>query len=397
MDEKALKTDFLDDLKKLFRSKGKSKKKERAFVDLFNGSLNAIVGRAEKRALINKEMVLKALLPESRDSYLVFVNGFFEESLSSYPSTIQVSKGLFCSSEEENEMEMFKMDRKKNPQEEILIKIERETSLNEPLQILQVISEDLLQNSFLIPKIKLELGENSFASFYFSSFSLTKNLYLLNQNLKIDLKERSALDLYFYNSGSSFFNFTKAGLAKESRLTVSYLTRADLDYGNFKVDLRGEGSKFFLYSLQLLEEQKEAHLEIKVDHLAKDTISKEFVKTLLKERALFNFKALVTLSKNAEKAEAEELNNNLLLSPKAIAFSEPILKVFANDVKAHHGATFSFLDEEELFYLLSRGLKKKEAVRLLIKVFCQEIINQINNKTVQEEVKTRVEEFLEKR
>ena len=91
-------------------------------------------------------------------------------------------------------------------------------------------------------------------------------------------------------------------------------------------------------------------------------------------RARSSFEGKIFVEKEAQQTEAYQLNNNLLLSPKAQAMSKPNLEILADDVKASHGATCSRPKEEELFYLRTRGLSKKEAEWHLARGFCYELL-----------------------
>ena len=93
-------------------------------------------------------------------------------------------------------------------------------------------------------------------------------------------------------------------------------------------------------------------------------------------RAVFNGKILVP--QKAQLTNATQLNRNLLLSPKARVNTKPELQITADDVKCAHGATISQLEEDEIFYLRSRGLKETDAKFLLIDAFAAEIIDRIS-------------------
>jgi Fe-S cluster assembly protein SufD len=90
-----------------------------------------------------------------------------------------------------------------------------------------------------------------------------------------------------------------------------------------------------------------------------------------------NFEGKIFVRPVAQKTEAYQLNNHLLLSETASANSKPNLEIFADDVKASHGATFSQLSAEGLFYLRSRGLPLAEAKLLLLQGFCRELIDEL--------------------
>jgi Fe-S cluster assembly protein SufD len=90
-----------------------------------------------------------------------------------------------------------------------------------------------------------------------------------------------------------------------------------------------------------------------------------------------SFEGKIYVHKIAQKTQAFQLNNNLILNDGAKCDSKPNLEIFADDVKASHGATFGSLDDEQLFYLRARGISGKEAKNLLIQGFCFEIIEKI--------------------
>ncbi|MGH2638500.1 MAG: SufD family Fe-S cluster assembly protein, partial [Rhabdochlamydiaceae bacterium] len=100
-------------------------------------------------------------------------------------------------------------------------------------------------------------------------------------------------------------------------------------------------------------------------------------KGVLKGQSQSSFEGKIYVHPEAQKTEAYQLNHNLLLSDAAVANAKPNLEIFADDVKASHGATMSEVDDEQLFYLQSRGLTKDSARTLLIQGFIQEFLNQI--------------------
>ncbi len=143
-----------------------------------------------------------------------------------------------------------------------------------------------------------------------------------------------------------------------------------------KVQLAEENSEAQLYGLARLEGAEEAHIHVAVEHMAPHTRSRQHFKSVLKEQSRFSFEGKILVRPAAQKTEAYQLNNNLLLSDRASANAKPNLEIFADDVKASHGATVGQLDEEQLFYLRSRGLGLEQAREWLIEGFCKEILDQ---------------------
>ena len=98
---------------------------------------------------------------------------------------------------------------------------------------------------------------------------------------------------------------------------------------------------------------------------------------MLSERARSSFEGKIYVEQEAQQTEAYQLNNNLILSEKAAAFSKPNLEIFADDVKASHGATVSKLHLDELFYLRSRGLSEQQVRDHLVRGFCRKLIQEV--------------------
>jgi Fe-S cluster assembly protein SufD len=117
-------------------------------------------------------------------------------------------------------------------------------------------------------------------------------------------------------------------------------------------------------------------------------------KGVLKGTSQSSFEGKIFVHPEAQKTEAYQLNHNLLLSEGAIAQAKPNLEIFADDVKASHGATFAQVDEEQLFYLKSRGISAETASQLLIRGYMQEMVSQISPAFVRQEVQQEVQNGL---
>ena len=98
----------------------------------------------------------------------------------------------------------------------------------------------------------------------------------------------------------------------------------------------------------------------------------------------------VNIQKNCIDCKSEQVNNNLLLSQKAQVNSDPQLEIYCNDVECSHGSTVGQFDEDILFYLRSRGLPDKYAKKMLLEAFYMDILNRINNPTIQSIVEENI-------
>ena len=118
----------------------------------------------------------------------------------------------------------------------------------------------------------------------------------------------------------------------------------------------GSGIELQLNGLYLTRERQHVDNAILVDHAKPGSVSDQFYKGVLDGKAHAVFAGKIIVRRDAQKTNAYQANNNLLLSPDAEIDTKPELEIFADDVKCSHGATSGELDEHELFYLRSRGL-----------------------------------------
>ncbi len=176
-----------------------------------------------------------------------------------------------------------------------------------------------------------------------------------------------------------FFEKVIARLKKESHLSICQISQGSLCFRQeFAVDLLEENSEVELKGISAPCESNQHHVFITVNHHAMQCRSYQHFKCLLKDSAKASFEGKIWVAQLADKTQAYQLCNHLVLSPKAHAFAKPNLEIFADDVKASHGATIAQLSEEDLFYLQARGLKAEEAKELLIKGFYREITQHLS-------------------
>lgn len=142
-----------------------------------------------------------------------------------------------------------------------------------------------------------------------------------------------------------------------------------------KVELAEEQAEVQLFGLAKLKDKEQSHVNILIEHQAPNTRSRQLFKNVLFDQSKATFEGKIYVHSIAQKTQAYQRNSNLLLSDEATAHAKPNLEIFADDVKASHGATFGQLDEEEMFYLRSRGLSRQDAQEWLIDGFCKEILD----------------------
>jgi Fe-S cluster assembly protein SufD len=157
--------------------------------------------------------------------------------------------------------------------------------------------------------------------------------------------------------------------------------------------LDGEGIDCILNGLYLAEGRQFVDTHMRVEHARAHCGSHELYKGVLDGKARAVFNGLIHVHPGAQKTDAKQSNRNLLLSPDAIANSNPRLEIFADDVKCTHGSTVGQLDEDAVFYLRSRGIGEEAARSLLTWAFASDIVERIRIEPLRKEL----EEFLFRR
>ncbi|HLB59151.1 MAG TPA: Fe-S cluster assembly protein SufD [Bdellovibrionota bacterium] len=167
------------------------------------------------------------------------------------------------------------------------------------------------------------------------------------------------------------------------------VTKAD-----FTSTLLGEGANSQMLGLAFGDGNQHFDLQTFQNHVRPETLSDLLYKTILKGKATSIYKGLIRIEKSGQKSNAYQNNQNLLLSERARADSQPKLEIIADDVRCTHGATVGTVDEEQLFYLRSRGLKQEEAENLITRGFCEEVLQRFDSGPFTEWLMTDLERKL---
>jgi Fe-S cluster assembly protein SufD len=154
--------------------------------------------------------------------------------------------------------------------------------------------------------------------------------------------------------------------------------------------LDGEGIDCILNGLYLADGRQLVDNHMRVEHAKPHCASHELYKGILDGKARSVFNGLIYVHKGAQKTDAKQSNRNLLLSPEAVANSNPRLEIFADDVKCTHGSTVGQLDDDAVFYLRSRGIGVDAARSLLTYAFASDILGRIKVEPVRHDL----EEYL---
>ncbi|MGV8921763.1 MAG: Fe-S cluster assembly protein SufD [Thermomonas sp.] len=188
---------------------------------------------------------------------------------------------------------------------------------------------------------------------------------------------------------------TDATLADSARYT-----RTDLELGGglsrheLNVLLQGNGAHVNADGVLLADGKRHLDTRLGIEHKGRDTICALRWRGLASQRGKAVFHGGITIHAGADGSEADLSNKNLLLSNEAEIDTQPVLEIYADEVKAAHGATVGQLDPTALFYLRSRGLTEADARRLLTAAFCREIVSSVDDVALRTQLESALERAL---
>lgn len=163
---------------------------------------------------------------------------------------------------------------------------------------------------------------------------------------------------------------------------------------SLKVDLNGEGARFAINGVGISTADEKIRVHVELRHNVPGCSSSQLFKNLVGGMALVDFYGRIIVARDAQKTEAYQANHNLLLSETARVNTKPQLEIYADDVKCSHGATIGKLNEDEQFYMRSRGISLAEARFLQMISFVSPVFELVPEETERERLKNEVEAAL---
>jgi Fe-S cluster assembly protein SufD len=348
------------------------------------------------------------IYPEARESRLMFVNGILDEELSSVAGlppgvlAIAISQALRIPEHEARVREII--DREGRDGFSALntalfsggafIFIPPGVSITAPIQ-LQFISK-CVNNAPIVsfPRVVVMAGENSAATIL-ESYSGSSEVACLT-NAIVDVRVASGARLEHYRIQRESPNAyhvatTNAELGANASYDATAINLgAALSRHTIDITMDHEGAECWVDGLYMVDGKQHTDTHSMIDHRQPHCTSHQLYKGILdgKSRAVFNGKVFVR--HGAQLTNAQQTNKNLLLSNEARVDTKPQLEIFADDVKCAHGAAIGQLDEDELFYLESRGIRPELARNVLTYGFAEEVIEKIKIPSIKRELDAAV-------
>jgi len=243
-----------------------------------------------------------------------------------------------------------------------------------------------VQNS--IPYVGVCVEKNKTAKLYLNlNNSVKGNVYPI---IELSLKENSNLEIILSVTSLEDVNVANsiyAKVLKDANLKMHTISMGgELSRSRMDIDLIGDGSGFYLDGVYFGEGAQIHDSRVFVNHLGKNTNSNMITKGVLGDRSSSIFTGTIHIAEGAIKTESHQENRNILLSEEATAQSVPNLEILCDDVICSHGSSVGPIEQEIYHYVMSRGISKVDADKMLIKGFFNEIINDSSWKIVHDSV-----------
>ena len=266
------------------------------------------------------------------------------------------------------------------------------------MHIIHIVTAD--SNIFIQPRFLFVTGAHAEATIVesFVSAESSANVFVNNVS-EIVVGENAHLHHYYIQTGNAHTRYVHHTEVHQKASSVYNNYKASfpgsaLLRNNLNIALDGENIESHLYGIYLAGGKQVVDNHTIVDHRKPHCQSNELYKGVMKDEAIAVVNGKIFVQKQAQKTNAFQQNNNLMLSQKAVVDSKPQLEIFADDVKCSHGSTVGQFNKEALFYLKSRGIGDEKAKALLIHAFAYDVTEKIPHAAVKSHINHLLEEGL---
>ena len=369
---------------KLFNNVGFPNKRseEWKFTDL-----NKIISENFKKlapinALPNKKNI--KLIKNFEHNYIILINGTLSENNFKHEEKNKINISDYKS-------KSIQIKDSKNPlinlnnalsQGGYFLEISENYKFKKPLIVYNFFTEDL-KNQIINNKNLIVLNNKCEINIIEINFDDSRDNFIFNNCTDISIGENSLLKNYSIqacNSKGLFYKFIKGNLKRNSKYE-DYIFTSGLKFNKIEeeINIEGEEGSCTIQSALFLE--KDSHQEIKtlINHLKPNCKSYQKIKNVLNENCVGTYQGKIFVKDIAQKTDAYQLSKALLLKDTSEFNAKPELEIYADDVKCSHGSTSGSINEDSIYYLMTRGLSRKSAIELLTKAFLLEIVNSISN------------------
>ena len=336
-------------------------------------------------------------IPKIEGLVVVLENGKFNSTLSNIVDLkgIELSfvneSGIANNSEEPKHKDYFTTLNFSFLTEKVILKINPNFNLDKPVNFINIISDDkCISNT----QFNIDVFENSKLHIrqYFLGSTDSKDGFINHRN-EVSLKSNSSLTIDKFQDLKENYNFCNEFVdqEKESEFIMNTFSASGIILRNDVFNnVNGKNCHSELNGVFAPIEKQHFDNHTTINHFVADCKSFENYKGVIKESGVGVFNGKVIVHQDAQKIEAFQKNNNILLDEESKIYSKPELEIYADDVRCSHGSTTGRFDEEALFYLRSRGISVKKSLELMTLGFINQVIEKSNDPVYKEFILKRL-------
>lgn len=269
-------------------------------------------------------------------------------------------------------------------QDGMLIYVPKNVKLNKAIQIINILKSPFSSNDGALMvnrRVLIVLEEGAEARLLFCDHAADDKRFLTTQVIEAYVGNNASLELYCLeetHAKNTRVSNVYIEQQRDSRVWHNVITLHNgVTRNKLDLTLRGEGAECFCNGGVIADKSQHVDNNTLIDHQAAHCTSHELYKYVLDEQAVGAFAGRVLVREGAQKTVSEERNQNLCATKEARMYTQPVLEIYADDVKCSHGSTVGQLNDAAMFYMQQRGIGEKEAKMLLQAAFINEVIDQI--------------------
>ena len=364
-----------------------------------------------EKKIVSKEFIKSLLFDEMEHSLIVFINGRYSAE---HSNLLNLPKGVIVGSiaeemKKNNEVLQKHFGKYANYQDHIFTALSTAYTddgafiyvpigkiVEEPIHIVFIASSG--NEKILVQPRNLFVAEKSSQVTIIEHYvSADEGVHFTNAVTEIVAEENAVVDhIKLQEESKKAFHIARMEVDQERNSNfASHLTStgADLSRNEFNARFNDEGGECKLNGLFMIDGTQLFDAHTLMDHAKPHCNSHEHYKGILDEKSRGVFNGKVIVRQDAQKTNAFQENNNILLSDEALVNTKPQLEIFADDVKCSHGATIGQMDEDAKFYLESRGIGEETSKSILLHAFASDVITSIKI----ESIRNYIEEIITKK
>ena len=225
--------------------------------------------------------------------------------------------------------------------------------------------DDSSNNNFININYQFKIGKDAILKNYKIDHKLNSNIKYFFNN--IDLEYNSLAESFIFSTGSKFIK------------------------NEINCNLNDQYSSAFINGIINLKNDQHHEIKTNINHLAENTKSYQLIKSVLNDNSKGIYQGKIFVNSKAQKTDGYQLSKALLLNENTEFDAKPELEIYADDVKCSHGSTSGNLDEDAIFYLMSRGLNYQQSRKLLVNGFLLDVVDKITDLEIKDLIKNIIE------